>query len=137
VQAKQGVDLHTSSFAQALAADLMEQGVLEEHVKCIRAVYKERKDVMLQAMEAQFPSEVTWTRPEGGLFVWVTMPEAWDSEPLLKRSADENVAFVPGFAFYPDGRGRNAMRLNFSNAQPDQIREGIERLGRAMRREFM
>jgi len=99
-------------------------------------VYKERRDVMLEAMEEHFPPDVKWTRPRGGLFLWVRMPEHVDAAELLKKAVEEKVAFVPGFAFYPDGDGHNTMRLNFSNAKPERIREGIKRLGRVLMQEF-
>jgi len=136
IQAKQGMDLHTSTFVQMLAADIMGRGILRRHVKKICEVYKERRDVMLGAMERYFPEGVAWTRPAGGLFVWARMPEHVDSDQLLAAAVKEKVAFVPGHAFYPDGRGRNAMRLNFSNAKPEQIEEGIKRLGKVMLQEF-
>ena len=137
VQAKQGADLHTSTFVQCVAHDIAERGIIKRHVKRIRAAYKERRDVMLAAMEEHFPPGVTWTRPQGGLFLWVSMPEHVDSEELLKVAVEGKVAFVPGSAFYPDGQGgRNCMRLNFSNAKPEMILEGIKRLGQAMLRMF-
>jgi len=137
VQAKQGTDLHTSTFIQYLAYDIVERGIIKRHVRRIRAVYKERRDVMLAAMEEHFPPGVTWTRPQGGLFLWVRMPQHVDSEELLKVAVEEKVAFVPGGAFYPDGKeGRCCMRLNFSNATPEMIQEGIMRLGQAMLRVF-
>lgn len=134
IQAKQGMDLHTSTFVQMIAADIMERGILRQHVKKIRQAYRERRDAMLRALEAYFPEGITWTRPQGGLFLWVQMPEQVDADELLRAAIEERVAFVPGHAFYPDGRGRNTMRLNFSNAQPDRIEEGIRRLGKAVRR---
>lgn len=136
IQAKQGMDLHTSTFLQMIAADVMERGILRQHVKRIREVYKDRRDVMLASMEEYFPDGVTWTRPEGGLFLWVRMPEQADSEQVLAAAVEEKVAFVPGHAFYPNGGGRNTMRLNFSNAKPDRIQEGIRRLGRAISRQL-
>ncbi len=137
VQAKQGADLHTSTFVQHIAHDVAERGIINRHVKRIRAVYKERRDVMLAAMEKYFPPGVTWTRPQGGLFLWVCMPEHVDSQELLEFAVEEEVAFVPGTAFYPDDQGgRNCMRLNFSNAKPEMIQEGIKRLGQAMLRLF-
>jgi len=133
VQAKQGADLHTSTFVQYLAHDIVERGFIKRHVRRIRTVYRERRDVMLAAMEEHFPPGVTWTRPQGGLFLWVRMPEHVDAEELLEVAVEEKVAFVPGVAFYPDGKeGRNCMRLNFSNANPEMIQEGIKRLGQAM-----
>ncbi len=130
VQAKQGIDLHTSTFTQMVAYELVKDGFLDQHVKLIRKVYAERRDVMLAAMERYFPTEVTWTRPDGGLFLWAWMPEEINTAELLKRAvARHKVAFVPGNAFHPDGSGTNTMRLNFSNAKPDMIEEGIRRLG--------
>jgi 2-aminoadipate transaminase len=137
VQAKQGADLHTGTFVQYVAHDIAERGILKRHVQRIRAVYKERRDIMLAAMEEYFPPGVTWTRPRGGLFLWVRMPDHVNSEELLQVAVEEKVAFVPGPAFYPDGQdGRCCMRLNFSNAQPAMIQEGIKRLGQAMLRMF-
>ena len=91
---------------------------------------------MLAAMEEHFPEGVTWTRPQGGMFLWVKLPEHVDASELMKAALKEKVAFVPGTPFYPNGGGKNAMRLNYSNAQPDKIKEGIKRLGRALLREF-
>lgn len=133
VQAKQGADLQTGTFIQYVAHDIVGRGIIKRHVKRIRSVYKERRDVMLAAMEEYFPPGVTWTRPQGGLFLWVRMPEHVDSEELLKVAVEEKVAFVPGVAFYPDSKeGHNCMRLNFSYAKPEMSREGIRRLGQAM-----
>lgn len=130
VQAKQGMDLHTSSFVQMVAYEVAKDGFLEQHVRRIRQVYAHRRDVMLAAMERYFPEEVQWTRPAGGLFLWAWMPEGMDAAALLKVAVDtQRVAFVPGHAFYPDGQGKNTMRLNFSNAAPEMIEEGIRRLG--------
>jgi 2-aminoadipate transaminase len=135
VQAKQGADLHTSNLLQYLAYDICQRGLIRAHVRKIRKVYRERRDVMLQAMEEHFPPGVTWTRPQGGLFLWVRMPESMDAERLLEIAIEEKVAFVPGRAFYPGGTdGRCCMRLNFSYSAPEIIVEGISRLGRAMKR---
>jgi 2-aminoadipate transaminase len=134
VQAKQGVDLHTSSFDQMLAYQVVKDGFLEQHVRCIREVYRQRRDTMLAALEEFCPEGVTWTRPEGGLFLWVRLPEHLDAREVLDDALAEKVAFVPGSAFYTDGRGLNTMRLNFSNAEPELLREGIRRLARAIAR---
>jgi 2-aminoadipate transaminase len=135
VQAKQGADLNTSTLIQYLAYDICQRGLIRAHVRKIRKVYRERRDVMLQAMEEHFPPSVSWTRPEGGLFLWARLPDSVDAEELLKLAIEEKVAFVPGIAFYPSGSdGRCCMRLNFSNAQPEMIQEGIARLGRAIKR---
>jgi 2-aminoadipate transaminase len=137
VQAKQGADLHTGTFVQMLAYDIASRGILKRHVGTIRTVYRERRDVMLESIEKHFPPGVSWTRPQGGLFLWIRCPEGVDTEQLLKKALEEKVAFVPGFAFFPDGRGRNAMRLNFSAMPPDKIRLGIERLGRVLTKECL
>ncbi len=134
VQAKQGADLHTGTYVQMLAYDSASRGILKRHVQTVRQVYRERRDVMLAAMEEHFPKEVAWTRPQGGLFIWVRCPEGVDTEPLLEKALEEKVAFVPGFAFFPDGSGKNAMRLNFSAMPPDKIQVGIKRLGRVLKR---
>ncbi len=133
VQLKQGADLHTSTFVQMVAYEVARDGFLDEHVKLIRTVYGERRDIMLRALEEQFPDGVTWTHPHGGLFLWITMPEGTDCNELLQEAIRQDVAFVPGDCFYPDDEGRRNMRLNFSNATPDQIREGIRRLSVAIK----
>lgn len=136
VMAKQGMDLHTSTFAQMVAYDVAKDGYLDQHKRLIRQVYKERRDVMLAAMDAYFPPEVTWTRPAGGLFLWATFPEWLDAADVLKTAIEHKVAFVPGAAFHPnaaDGVGHNTCRINFSNANTEQIEIGIERLGRVLK----
>ncbi len=129
VQAKQGADLHTATFNQLVAYEVSRGGFLDHHVKEIRRVYKERRDVMLAAMDRYFPPEVDWTQPEGGLFLWGTIPENLNSADVLKDAIKQKVAFVPGAPFYPNGGGHNTMRINFSNATPERIQEGISRLG--------
>src|SRR5271169_4559372 len=135
-QLKQGADLHTSTFTQFVAYEVARDGFLDKHVKLIRRVYRERRDVMLQALQEFFLPEVTWTHPQGGLFLWVTLPEGLDMQAIFKSAIEQNVAFVPGDSFYAnDGReGSRHMRLNFSNATPERIREGIRRLAAAVKR---
>lgn len=133
VQAKQGADLHTASFIQAVAFEVAKGGFIDRHVKHIREVYTERRDVMLAAMDGYFPPGVEWTHPEGGLFLWGTLPESLSSAEVLKLAIEQKVAFVPGAAFYPNGGGHNTMRLNFSNATPEKIQLGISRLGKAIK----
>jgi 2-aminoadipate transaminase len=134
VQCKQGMDLHTSSLIQMIAYEVARDGFLEQHVRRIRQIYAHRRDVMLAALERYFPEEVQWTRPAGGLFLWAWLPEGMDTAELLKIAVDtQRVAFVPGHAFYPDGSGKNTMRLNFSNASPEKIEEGIRRLGAVLK----
>ncbi|MGD9405486.1 MAG: PLP-dependent aminotransferase family protein, partial [Anaerolineae bacterium] len=135
VQAKQGADLHTSNLVQYLAYDICQRGLIRAHVRKIRPMYCERRDAMLAAMEEHFPEGVTWTRPQGGLFLWAKMPDNLDADELLEIAAEEKVAFVPGKAFYPGGSdGHCCMRLNFSYSAPEIIEEGISRLGRAIKR---
>ncbi|MGC8826289.1 MAG: PLP-dependent aminotransferase family protein [Anaerolineae bacterium] len=136
IMAKQAADLHTSTFVQMVANDICQRGILKRHVQVIRKVYRERRDAMLEAMEEFFPEGVTWTRPQGGMFLWVRLPEKVDAAKLLRVALEEKVAFVPGAAFFPNGGGHNTMRLNFSNANPEMIREGIRRLGQAIAREI-
>jgi 2-aminoadipate transaminase len=129
VQAKQGADLHTSTFNQIVAHEISRNNFLDRHIKVIRKTYKERRDVMLAAMDRYFPPEVNWTHPQGGLFLWGTMPENLKSTEVLEKAIERKVAFVPGEPFHPCGGGHNTMRLNFSNASPEKIMEGIRRLG--------
>jgi 2-aminoadipate transaminase len=140
VQLKQGADLHSSTFVQMVAHEVARDNFLDEHVKLIRRVYRARRDVMLEALTQYFPPEVTWTRPKGGLFLWLTLPEGADAQKLFQAAVRENVAFVPGDCFYaPNGQqdeGRRHMRLNFSAAPPDQTREGIHRLSIAVKKQL-
>jgi 2-aminoadipate transaminase len=136
VQAKQGTDLHTSTLIQMAAFEVSSGGYLTQYVKTIRDVYRERRNTMLAALEREFPAGVTWTRPQGGLFLWLTFPEWMDASDLLKAAVGQKVAFVPGESFFTDGTGRNTARLNFSNATPERIEEGIRRLADCLRREL-
>jgi 2-aminoadipate transaminase len=130
VQAKQGADLHTSTFNQMVAYQVAKDGFLDSHVRKIRKVYGNRRDVMLNAMEKYFPEGVTWTKPKGGMFLWVVLPEGLDAKVLFEKAVALKVAYVPGAPFFPCGGGENTMRLNFSNATPEMIEEGIARLGK-------
>jgi 2-aminoadipate transaminase len=133
VQAKQGTDLNTAIFTQMVAYEVARGGFLDRHIWLIRRVYGERRNIMLEAMEKNFPPQVRWTHPQGGLFLWGVMPENFDSAEVLKVAvAEKKVAFVPGGPFFPLGGGLNTMRLNFSNASPEKIRSGIERLGQVL-----
>jgi len=137
VVAKQGADLHTSTFTQMLVHEVIKDGFLDTHVPHVREVYRERRDAMLAALADHLPAGVRWTSPQGGFFIWVTLQQGWDATALLEEAVDEGVAYVPGAAFFAeDGRPpeRNTMRLNFSFCSPDTIEEGIRRLGRAVAR---
>ena len=130
---KQGTDLQTSTFDQMVAYQVARGGFLDQHVRRIREVYRGRRDLMLKTMEESFPDGVSWTRPQGGLFLWVTTPESINTADLLKDAIQQKVAFVPGHSFHPTGGGHNTMRLNFSNATEEQIVEGIHRLSVALK----
>ncbi|GHO46730.1 PLP-dependent aminotransferase family protein [Ktedonospora formicarum] len=130
VQSKQGADLQTASLNQMIAYELMRDGFIERHIPLIRRTYRERRDVMLNAMDEHFPACIHWTRPEGGMFLWITLPEGMNATELLREAVKENVAFVPGASFHAEGGVQNTLRLSFSNATPERIREGIARLGR-------
>ncbi|MCP4631826.1 MAG: PLP-dependent aminotransferase family protein [candidate division Zixibacteria bacterium] len=126
---KQGVDLHTNTFAQYVVYEYLSTGAFDAHINKIIDAYRERRDVMIKAMEEYFPDSVKFTRPNGGLFLWVTLPEHVSATELLDKAVDNGVAYVPGSPFFAQGGGHNTMRLNFSNAQPRKIEEGIKLLG--------
>jgi len=133
VHAKQGLDLHTGSLSQAVAYEVCRDGLLDRHIPTIRATYHARRDAMLQALDTLMPKDVTWTRPNGGLFLWLTLPEQIDADALLERSLEQKVAFVPGESFHANGGGTNTMRLNFSHSTAERIAEGVGRLARSVR----
>jgi 2-aminoadipate transaminase len=126
---KQAADLCTSTLSQLMVQAWFEQGRWQDYVESLTELYRARRDTMLDALADHFPPQAEWTRPSGGLFIWVTLPDFIDTTDLLARALRENVAFVPGEAAYLDGRGRNAMRLNFSGSNEESIREGIRRIG--------
>ncbi len=130
---KQAGDLHTSTINQA-AMNGVARTVFGAQVDKVRKAYASRRDAMLAALQREMPAGVSWTRPEGGMFIWLTLPEGMDGAALLAASLDSaRVAFVPGRAFFADGSGANTMRLSFSCATPEMIDEGIGRLGRLIR----
>ncbi len=126
---KQGADLHTNTFAQYVVAEYVKDGRLDKHIEEIKAAYGERRGVMIKAMTEYFPENVKWTEPEGGLFLWVELPPGISSTALLQQALEQKVAYVPGKPFYPYEDKDNTLRLNFSNASPEMIIEGIKRLG--------
>ena len=127
---KQAADLHSSTINQIAIEHVASRG-FDAQVAKIKAVYSKRRDAMLAALDKYMPKNTTWTRPEGGMFVWVTLPEGIDGAELLAKSiATEKVAFVPGKAFYADGSNANTLRMSFSCADEAMIDEGIKRLGR-------
>ncbi len=128
VLAKQGTDLHTGTLVQRAVYRYLENSDLSGHVLAIRKEYGRRRDIMLEEMRKSFPDGISWTRPDGGMFLWVTMPDHFDTIKLLDKAIEEKVAYVPGAPFFTNGEGLNTMRLNFSNSTPDQIKSGIRRL---------
>lgn len=132
VVAKQAADLHTSTFTQMIAYEVARGGFIDRHVPLIRDVYGHRRDVMLAAMDRYFPPEVDWTQPQGGLFLWGILPKYLDAADVLKTAVEHKVAFVPGEPFHPTGGGKNTMRINFSYSTPENIEEGIYRLGQVL-----
>ena len=134
VQAKQGADLQCSTFDQYVAYELLQGEWMKDHILTLRTVYKERRDAMLQAFEDFMPEGTTWTRPQGGLFLWLRLPEGCNATQLFPIAVEEKVAYVPGEPFFPNGGPLNTMRLNFSACNPETIRTGVERLARMVRR---
>ncbi|MHB8894472.1 MAG: aminotransferase-like domain-containing protein [Candidatus Geothermincolia bacterium] len=133
---KQSADLCSSALNQMFAEEYIESGLWLKNVENLKPIYRSRRDAMLQALEENFPEGSSWTRPEGGLFIWVTLPEFLDAQKMLPLAINQKVAYVPGTAFYADGSGANNMRLNFSYADEDLIAEGITRLGKVIRKEI-
>jgi 2-aminoadipate transaminase len=134
VQVKQATDLHTSTLNQFITYEVArDEAFLEQHVTMLRDVYRQRRDLMLQTMAEHFPEEVTWTRPEGGLFLMVTMPPHLNAADILKLALARDVAFVPCDDFFVGDARYNSFRLNFSNARPERIVGGIERLGAVLK----
>ncbi len=129
---KQGADLCTSTLSQLMVQAYFERGDWQEYVQALTGVYRPRRDAMLEALGECFPREAEWTRPDGGMFVWATLPDYIDTTDLLARALRDNVAFVPGQGAFLDGRGRSSMRLNFSASGEDRIREGIRRIGQVI-----
>jgi len=135
--AKQGTDLNTSTFNQIVAHEVGQHGFIDRHVEMMRKVYLERRNAMVDSLEENMPEGVSWTRPQGGLFLWVTLPEPFNSTELLPQVIEDNVAYVPGEFFHADGTGKNTMRLNFSYCSPEKINEGIARLGKAFKKKIV
>ena len=138
VSVKQATDLCTSKLTQHMAARYIKEYGMEEHLKTIREIYHVKRDAMVAALEKYMPKDegITWTNPEGGLFLWVRFPEDIDTEEMFPRALENNVAYVIGNAFYVDGCGKNEMRLSFSLGTPERIEEGIKRLAKVVREEL-
>ena len=128
--AKQAADLHTAQLTQMVVYDVIKDGFLDQHIPTIRTLYGNQCQAMLDAMDAFFPEGVTWTRPEGGMFIWVTLPKKIDAMKLLDQAIAAKVAFVPGAPFYANAPETHTMRLSFVTVPPERIREGIAILGK-------
>ncbi len=127
---KQCGDLHTSTYGQMVLLEYMRMNKLDDHVEKIRQTYGARRDLMIKSIEEYFPAEVKFTRPQGGLFLWVTLPNGMSGRALLPKAIEAKVAYVYGSPFHPNGGGEDTLRLNYSNASEEQIVEGIKRLGK-------
>jgi 2-aminoadipate transaminase len=128
VMAKQTADLCTSSFVQKILARYMEKGLLEDNINRTIELYRERRTCMISCFKKYMPSGVTWTEPQGGLFLFVTLPEQLDADEIFKKAIEKNVAFVAGSSFFCDNSGHNTMRINFSFSNKTEIEEGVKRL---------
>jgi 2-aminoadipate transaminase len=131
--AKQAADLHTAQLTQMVVHEVVKDGFLDQHIPTIRTLYGNQCQVMLDAMAEHFPSEVSWTRPEGGMFIWVTLPKNINASQLLEQSLAARVAFVPGAPFYANDPQTNTFRMSFVTVPPERIREGVAILGKLIR----
>lgn len=132
-QAKQAADLHTAQLTQMVVYEAIKDGFLDKHIPTIRKLYSDQCDAMLAALKEHFPASVTWTTPEGGMFIWVTLPKHIDTMKLLDEAIAQNVAFVPGAPFYANEAEHNTLRLSFVTVPPEKIREGVARLGKLIK----
>lgn len=130
---KQGADLQSSTISQREVSKFLDMYDLDAHIENLIKIYRKRRDLMLETMEKEFPAGVTFTRPAGGLFTWVTFPAHLDAAEVMKKSLEQKVAFVPGQSFFPNGQFKNHGRFNYSNMPEDKIVEGIKRLGKVLR----
>ena len=132
LQAKQAADLHSPGFNQRMITEVMKDGFLDRHIPTIRALYKGQRDAMLAALAKDMPSDVTWNKPDGGMFLWARLPEGMNAQDLLPKAVDKGVAFVPGAAFYNDHGDPRTMRLSFVTPDGDEIRKGVAALAAAI-----
>ena len=130
--AKQASDLHSNIFGQYLIADYLQNNDLDKHIEKIKKLYKTQANAMILAMEEFFPKNVKFTYPKGGMFTWVTLPPEKSAIKLFEKAIAKNVAFVPGDPFYVNTQNVNTLRLNYTNADAETIKEGISRLADAM-----
>lgn len=130
---KEAIDLHTTSFSQHVAHEYVESGAMETQIEVINDVYDRKRGVILDTLADEMPPAVDWTRPEGGMFVWMTYPDEIDTKEMLVDASDNGVAYVPGFAFYPNEPRHDTLRLNFTLADDEEIKLGVERLAETTR----
>lgn len=131
--AKEAADLHSNVFSQYILWDYLTHNDVQQHILKIRELYRKQSNAMIRAMESEFPESVSFTRPEGGMFIWATLPEYMIALELFEKARKENVVFVPGNPFYIDGRAANTMRLNYTNCDEETITEGIRRLAKLIK----
>ncbi|MDO9044281.1 MAG: PLP-dependent aminotransferase family protein [Methanobacteriaceae archaeon] len=129
ITVKQASDLHSNYFTQRIVYQYLKDNPVDEHIQKIRDLYQVQRNTMISMLDKYFPPNIQYTQPEGGMFIWVTLPEGISTLELFDMAIKEDVAFVPGQAFHVDGSGENTMRLNFSNSDPESIAEGMKRLG--------
>jgi DNA-binding transcriptional MocR family regulator len=132
IAAKRVSDLHTSALIQAAIYHFCRRRLLDQHMARMRLEYRRRRDTLLQALGRHSPAGVTWTQPQGGFSLWLTLPQGVDSHSLLPEAARAGVLYTPGSLFYADGVGRDHVRLSFSEIAPEQIDEGVQRLARVI-----
>jgi 2-aminoadipate transaminase len=134
VVAKQGADLCTNTFVQGIAEEYLSSGLIDKQIPIIRKMYKRKRDLMLEALEKHFPKGTKWTEPDGGMFLWVTLPSHVNTKTMFPEAIKRKVAYVHGNAFCVDGKSQSSMRLNFSNAEDKKIEIGIKRLANVIKK---
>jgi len=133
---KQATDLCTNVFSQYIGYEYIHGGFLDDHIKKIRTIYKKKRDIMIENIKKYFPKKVNWTVPDGGMFIWITLPKGVDTRLMFQKALAKKVAYVTGHAFYPEGKNFNSMRLNFSYSDDQTIKEGIRRLAEVIKAEL-
>jgi len=131
---KQATDLCTNILSQLIAYEYFELDKFDKNIQSNIDIYREKRDAMLDALERYFPPQATWTKPQGGFFIMVTLPEYIDAAEMLKEAVKENVAYVPGSPFFADGKGKNTLRLAFCYPNSEKIVEGIKRIGKVIKK---
>jgi len=133
VIAKQASDLHSNYLSQRIASRYLDITCIDDHIRTIRDVYKTQRDCMMTALKEEMPDTVSWTCPDGGMFIWLTLPDGYSSMQVFEETLKRQVAVLPGIPFYVDGGGTDTLRLNFSNSSPERIAEGIQILGKVIK----